>query len=566
MENVSELNFSHFILLTLLTLFLVKCANQQPPPGGEIDTTPPEIVESVPLNGTTNYSENYVEFTFSEYVDKRSVQDAFFISPNLEGEIEYDWSGKSVEIIFKDSLKENTTYIITIGSDVKDLNNSNDMARSFNLTFSTGNEIDFCSVEGKIYGNKPEGTMVFAYMMADTIPNPQTQKPNYLTQVGEDGIFKLLGMAPADYRIFAVKDEFKNLVYNIGEDRFATPYKDITLTKQDSLFTGLNFLTTIEDTLAPQISTVTMTDKHHFLVEFSERIDSSRITDENFHLFDSTANRKINVDYLYVGKKSGLEFFLSNVDTLTAENKNFLIAENIFDKAGNELVKETIEFVASTEVDTTAPGFKKVITEFDSDRMDNAAPYMIFQFNDAFGFDAVFDAFRITDPREDLIRYELESVDGASVKLIPEAPLPDDTEYTVTINLNKFIDAAGNKLDTTQTVKVSSISELEFSGVAGVLSHADTVNNKVLVLENLSDANRVYNFVIGRQNEYEIERVIPGSYFIWSYIDSNNDTTFNYGSINPFAFSERFVYYPDTLNLRARWPVGDIDFGFPADN
>ena len=161
-----------------------------PPPGGEVDKIPPEIVEMIPQNGTTNYTDNYVEFTFSEYVDKRSVQDAFFISPNLEGEIEFNWSGKSVEIIFEDSLRDNTTFIITIGAEVKDLNNSNNMARSLNLTFSTGDEIDFCSVEGKIYDKKPVGTMIFAYMLGDTIPNPAAQKPNYLTQVGEDGVFK----------------------------------------------------------------------------------------------------------------------------------------------------------------------------------------------------------------------------------------------------------------------------------------------------------------------------------------------------------------------------------------
>ncbi len=533
-----------------------------PPSGGDVDKTPPEVVEMVPQNRTTNYTENYVEFTFSEYVDNRSVQEAFFISPNLEGEIEFDWSGKSVEVIFEDSLRKNTTYIITIGTEVKDLNNGNNMAASLTLTFSTGDEIDYCSVEGKIYDKNPLGTMIFAYMLADTIPDPAAQKPQYLTQAGDGGNYKLLGMAPANYRIFAVRDEFKNLVYNVGEDRYGAPFKDIVLTKQDSLFTNLDFQLTIEDTLSPQLSNVTMTDKHHFLVELSERIDSSRITPNNFSIYDSTANRKIDVNYIYQGKSNGLEYFLSNIDTLIAENTHYLIAENIFDKSDNRLEKQSLEFVVSTAVDTIPPSIKKVITEFEQDKMDFINPYVFLQFNDAFDFTKVFDAFRITDPKDNLVRYDLESVDAATVKIIPES-LDDNTEYSVEINLGKFIDAAGNKLDSNHTIKISTMGEIEFSGVTGRLNYPDTLHNKVILLKNISDARRKYTKVLSSGNQYKFERVVPGKYFIWSFIDSNNDTTFDFGSIQPYSPSERFIYYPDTLNLRARWPVGDIDFGFP---
>jgi hypothetical protein len=561
-EKFTITGYLRSAIAVLFALTLAGCANQMPPPGGEVDKIPPEVVEMIPQNGSTNYRENYVEFTFSEYVDKRSVQDAFFMSPSQEGAIEFDWSGKSVEVIFEDSLRENTTYIITIGTEVKDLNNGNNMASSLNLTFSTGNEIDYCSVEGKIYDKKSLGTMIFAYMLGDTIPDPAVQKPEYLTQAGDDGNFKLLGMAPANYRIFAVKDEFKNLVYNVGEDRYGAPFRDVLLTKQDSLFTGLNFQLTIEDTLKPQLSSVTMTDEHHFLVEFSERIDSSRISPANFSIYDSTSNKKIEINYLYKGKSSGLEYFLSNKDTLAEGNSHSLIVENIFDKSGNKLERESLDFVVSTAVDTIPPSLKNVITEFEQGKMDFVNPYIILRFNDAFEFDSVFDAFKITDPKDQPVRYKLQSVDASTVKIIPES-LDDDTEYSVDINLNKFIDAAGNRLDSTHTINVSTMGEIEFSGVTGVLNYSDTLYDKILVLENLSDSKRIYKQIISSGNQYGFERVVPGKYFIWSFIDSDKDTTFDYGSINPFRYSERFVYYPDTLNLRARWPVGDINFRFP---
>jgi hypothetical protein len=78
-----------FISLAVLLSF---CANQLPPGGGDIDRIPPEIVEVYPENGSTNFEDDYFELGFSEYVDKRSVKDAIFISPAIEKALELDWS------------------------------------------------------------------------------------------------------------------------------------------------------------------------------------------------------------------------------------------------------------------------------------------------------------------------------------------------------------------------------------------------------------------------------------------------------------------------------------------
>lgn len=107
MAKKSKLIFRSFITGTLI--LISGCANQLPPSGGEPDTTPPQVLELFPPNGTTNFHENYFEMTFSEYVDKRSVQDAIFISPALKKTLVYDWSGKTLTVYFQDTLKQNTT-------------------------------------------------------------------------------------------------------------------------------------------------------------------------------------------------------------------------------------------------------------------------------------------------------------------------------------------------------------------------------------------------------------------------------------------------------------------------
>ncbi|MCZ6703410.1 MAG: Ig-like domain-containing protein, partial [Ignavibacteria bacterium] len=139
------------ILKVILIVLIGGCANQLPPGGGEVDTTPPEIIELYPVNGTTNYKDNYFELEFSEYVDKRSFKDALFISPYVEGRLEYEWTGTSVTVSFVEGLKKDVTYTITVGTDVVDRNNKNRMTNSYSFSFSTGSKIDRRTIRGHVY-------------------------------------------------------------------------------------------------------------------------------------------------------------------------------------------------------------------------------------------------------------------------------------------------------------------------------------------------------------------------------------------------------------------------------
>ncbi|MEJ2507582.1 MAG: Ig-like domain-containing protein, partial [Ignavibacteriaceae bacterium] len=126
-------------LVTLILLILLAgCANQLPPGGGEVDKIPPEVVDVYPPDETINFDDDYIEIEFSEYVDKRSFQEALFISPFIEGGLDFSWTSSTVTIEFKEKLKKDITYTVNVGSDVVDLNNKNRMANSYSFTFSTG--------------------------------------------------------------------------------------------------------------------------------------------------------------------------------------------------------------------------------------------------------------------------------------------------------------------------------------------------------------------------------------------------------------------------------------------
>jgi hypothetical protein len=301
------------------------------PPGGDVDETPPTIIESYPENGTVNFRETEIEFTFSEYVNKRNISEAFFVSPLIEGLPEFSWTNRTVYIEFQDSLAENTTYSIIIGTEITDFNNNNNMSEPFILTFSTGAKIDSGRIRGKVFGDNSEGTLIFAYKDSLDSIDISKEKPDYLSQINEKGFYEIGGLGYGSYRLFAVKDAFKDFVYDIGDDYIGLTYEDVIIDEGNSLIENMNFLLQLEDTLVPNIMNVTMTDRNHIVIEFDEPIDSSKFSVENFSIIDSTSDASYPLKYWF-RTKSKNEYILAFSDSLILENEFFLISSNIYDK------------------------------------------------------------------------------------------------------------------------------------------------------------------------------------------------------------------------------------------
>lgn len=559
MESISIKNIYNAVISILSMWLIISCASQIPPSGGDVDKTPPEIEELYPANGTTNFSDDYFEITFSEYVDKRSVKEAVFISPRLEHGIELDWSGTTLTVYFKDTLKENTTYNISIGTDVKDINNNNNMAEAYNFAFSTGDKIDKGIVEGKVFDNNPTGILIFAYKkINDNYPSPVEVKPDNITQVGKNGKYKLLGLSNGDFRVFAVRDDFKDFLYNVEDDQYGIQSKEVSLSDVVQQINDLDFMMTEEDTTEPHIYNITMTDRYHILLEFSEYIDSSRISADNFYVYDSTDNKRIGARYLYKGEaKAGSSFIVLN-DTLNINNENNLFVENLYDNFGNVLVNEGTKFTASDRPDTTAPKLAKKITEYNNSQVDFEDAYVEFIFNDAFDVDNLIDDVKIFDLMDNAYKTEVIKIDDASFMVKSSAKLQDKSDYQIKIDLKKIRDAAGNFIDSVYTFKFSTINSLQFSGASGKVITEHSSKEVLVVLKKLDTPKRDYVQNVNPNYEFSFERVIPGNYLIWSFFDADSNGEYSYGKINPFEKSEEFIYYPDTLTLKARWPVGDI--------
>lgn len=547
------------IIFSLSFLFLVSCANQLPPGGGEVDKIPPEIVFSYPENETINFSEDYIEFEFSEYVDKRSFKEALFISPALDKEPEISWSGKSVEVYFAEGLRDSVTYVVTVGTDVVDVNNKNRMANAFAFSFSKGDKIDKRFISGKVYGKEAEGTLIFAYRMVDDTSKYLARKPDYISQVGSKGDYQLKGLAEATYRVFAVKDQFRDLIYQADQDMIGMPFKDIPLLSTDSSFAGLNFFLTSIDTVKPRILNTVMTDRNHIVVTLSEECDSITYLPENYFIIDSTLNKVLPIEFSYMSKSKKTEFVLSFNHEFIKENIYYLNAKELQDQSGNVYENELTSFVVSDKADTTAPKISRTEPNKGS-KTDFKDPEIVIYFDDAIANREVKNLIQFSDTLKNSIAFNYSFVDNAILKIKPVNDLKPETDYLITLNLEGFNDAAGNKKDSIYTLNLSTITGVEFTGLSGKLTTQK--KNVKVVLQNPKDDKIFFTAIPDNTLTYSFERLNPGSYTLWIYSDTDSSGTFSKGYPEPFKFSEEFKVVADTLNLRPRWSVTDYNIVF----
>jgi len=549
----------------LLAAFIFSgCANQLPPGGGEVDKTPPEITELYPPNGTVNYKENYFQLSFSEFVDKRSLKDAIFISPSPGGDLELDWSwsGRSVKVTFPKPLKPNTTYAITVGTDLVDYNAKNRMASAFPISFSTGSVIDKGEITGKIYSEKPNGVMLFAYKLSDTsVIDPGVLKPDFISQAGDSGYYRMKGLGPGKYRVFAVEDQYRDLLFQPEQDKYGAPCQEVVLSSSDTLFPNLNFFMTKSDTLKPRILTAVMTDKHHIIVNFNKETDSASINAAKFYIIDSTAGKKYFPVYAFKGKAKNTETVLAIDSGLVYENSVFAAAAGITDLFGNTSEFDYVRLTTSGREDTTKTCIIRTLPT-SGENVDFEKPRFRFYFDDAFDSALAVKGISCSDTAGRPFRFSTGFIDNASFILYSDEDLQPNQEYRIKINLNKFVNLTGNSLDSVYIFRFKTINGLDFTGASGTVKNIDTTQNPTLVLQGIDKKKCVYLQKPGPDGKFSFERVEAGQYRLWCFYDKDKNGAYSFGAVFPYTPSERFQYFDRILDLKPRWSVTDIDFDF----
>jgi hypothetical protein len=299
-------------------------------------------------------------------------------------------------------MKQDRTYVITIGTGCKDLRN-NAMMKSYTVAFSTGKKLDTCGISGQLFAEGPvEGTQVWAYLMQENKdPNPQEQFADYITQADKSGQYRFYYLAQGRYRLFAVNDRDVNQLYDPEYDLLGVTNRDAELFKDSVLVQGINFRITMRDTTPPVLLSASAPDKHHIDLGFSEPLMKKGVENiANYRIVFETDTCEILTAYQNLRNPAFVHLLTESQDSVNYQ----VFAQNLFDLWEHpvEASEPPVVLEGNANSDTTRP--RLIFTDPpDSSFFIPTTTQIQLAFSEPMDTSSVMNSFALYDSSENII-------------------------------------------------------------------------------------------------------------------------------------------------------------------
>jgi len=213
------------------------------PSGGDFDFDPPVVVSSNPKQNELNVTRQRVEIVFDELVQVENPLEKVIITPPQKNFPLIRAQNNKVVVEIKDTLIPDVTYTIDFTDAIVDNNEKNPL-ENFALSFSTGDVIDTLAISGKVLtANDLEPVSGIYVGIHSNLSDTAFTKTPFLriSRTNEVGFFSIKGIAPGNYKIFALEDINRDYIYDNPDETIA--FRDDTITpsfetalRYDSIF------------------------------------------------------------------------------------------------------------------------------------------------------------------------------------------------------------------------------------------------------------------------------------------------------------------------------------------
>ena len=569
MKKLIPLIASVAVLVPLF--FMHSCANTtEAPTGGLKDTIPPYIIDINPLPGAVNVPLKNARFifTFNEYVSVKTPANIVLSPPQLHP-FKTRMQGKNLVVIVdeEEELLPNTTYTITFTDAVADVNEGN-MFPGFSYVFSTGEHIDSMMVTGTVRDCNTlspfKGATVMLYKdLSDSALF--LHRPDAATKTDDWGYFRLPFVADTTYRLYAIKDEANNFIYDPENDLVAFVDSIIrpVIVVNDTLPEMLNYEMT--DTLSCQERR-----SEHELILFREKPtkqylkNEMRTADRAAYITFMAPNAWVDTMWISGFRNDQLitEFNLQQDSMLIWVNSRKAMPDTLHlyvnyrktDSLGvlkPELEHKKLFIEGKAKTRNTYQARKNIKhTDTICVMKVKAVPETVEQEGISIEFDypvinESFDSLKFisinTRQRQNAEKYTVErdSLNLRRYVIRPSAKLQKGFEYVLKVPHRAFRDINGFYSDSTE-VKVSLPSDDKLSTLVLEMGNVD---RKIIVdLLDEKDAT-VRSYVVDRNTRLEFPYLKTGKYSVRVTEDSNRNSLVDVGSVLEHRQSEKVVFY-----------------------
>lgn len=596
--NILIITFFHFIIATIIA----GCARMGQPDGGWYDDDPPRILGSTPEDQATNVTTKKITIQFDEYIKLADVTQKVIVSPPQLEMPEIKGAGKKIVVELKDTLKPNTTYTIDFSDAISDNNEGNPLG-NYTFTFSTGEQIDTCEVAGNVLDasnlEPVKGILVGLY---DDLSDSAFKTKPLLRVARTDGRgrFVIKGVAPGEYRVYALQDADGDYIFNQKSEMIAFSHQ----TYQPSSKPDIRQDTIWKDTL--HIDNIIRVPYTHFypddivLLAFQEiQTDRylikqpERTNADRFTLYFSYGNpqlpqiRGLNFDekdaFILEAneKKDTLTYWLRDTMLVNRDTLEMELSYLMTDSAGVLVTQvDTVDVLAKTSYEKRQKERKKVIEEWtkkqekqkkrgeDYDSIMPPVPLAV-QYIVKASMDPDFRVnFVMPSP--------LAKCDTSAIHLYTKidslwyrtpfefyrqesslrtydfvAEWRPDTEYSLEIDSAAFVDIYGvASAAYKQGIKVKALDEY-----ATLLFQLSGVSDTTVIVELLDKGDRPIKRVRATNAQAEFFYINPAIYYARAFVDRNGNGVWDTGDYDKDLQAEEMYYYPQKIECKAKFDV-----------
>lgn len=585
----------------LAVLAVVSCAKMGQPDGGWYDETPPVIVRTTPQDQGTNIKDKKISIYFNEYIKVDNPTEKVVISPPQIEQAEIVASGKKIAVELKDSLKPNTTYTVDFSDAITDNNEGNPLG-NYTYTFSTGGHIDTMQVAGYVLNAQNlepiKGILVGLYNnLSDTI---FTKEPMLrVSRTDSRGKFIIKGVAPGDYRIYALQDADNNYVFNQKSEQLAFSHEIITPSfkpdvRQDTVWRDSLHIDSImrvpythflPDDIVLRAFTETQTDR--YLIK-TERTEPDRFTlyfSYGDSLLPQITGLNFNADDAFIieaaEKRDTVTYWLRdtmlvNQDTLRMEVK-YMATDTL---GVLRLQTDTMDILAKVPYEKR---LKQQQDEYEEwKKKQEKAKKRGKEYETEMKPKALEPKYNVAsepDPDQNItitMPAPLASADTSRIHLYSKhdtlwykspfvlRPKPGvhrtyellgewrpGIEYSLEIDTMAFTDIYGK----TSAPKKQGFKVKAEDSYATILFDITGMADTTVVMQLLNSSDAVVKEAATDNGRVEFYYIKPDTYYARMFIDSNRNGIWDTGDYAADRQPETTYYYPDKIECKAKWDL-----------
>jgi hypothetical protein len=519
------------------------------PSGGPASTVQPSVVSSTPAAGAVNVPlTSRIQIQLADWVDISSFNRALSITPDPEGRVEFNWRGRTVDIELPEPLSENATYILTLDTGVRTWRGVT-LRDPITIAFSTGPVINRGALRGRVVGadrGRPvAGIDIYAYAAPDSAAPPSLdRRPDYRTQTGQDGTFRLEHLAEQPYYVVAVEDLNRNRRVDAGERR-ASPPTGVLMADTTDRVPERPWVVPLEDPRPAELVRVRSLSDRRIAARFSRGVQLGDPDPGTWAL--SSTDGPVRIQHVYLHPDDPQRVTLVT-DAPLAEVEHTLTPGEVVDSLGVPAVRSPVAFLPVATPDTARLRFEAFVedagTTDDGHILVPPDAFPSLQFSEPATEYSI--ASMIRAERDGLSRpFEVRTRDGVTMEIVPDPPLEPGSVLAISVS--------PPDADTTYVQVFQWMSDRDFGSLAGVVAPPDKTATVIVEVFRGEDRHPVQRVTADSSGAFRAGQLPPHHYRVRAFADFDGSGRWSPGSVDPYLLPEPITWSSDTLRVRARW-------------